>query len=334
MLHLIAREGGIVEISKLVPDAPGAIRAGTLGMIMRLASGCGLGGTGSSAPHSSPASDASAEPTLPTARSFDPAAADPFTYPATNSDFTVVDEEMVDGQRVHNISLAGAGGRQVLAYLIVPDEVQAAPAILYLHGFGGGLDRNQFLDEAIQMAQEGFISLHVQAQFPWLEPPTDLEHDQLAVIDQVIDLRRALDVLMSLDSVDPSRVGLVGHDFGAMYGALVAGSDERVSAAVLMAGTPRFANWFTLSWDPTEGDEAGYQEGMAPLDPAAWVARISPRPLLLQFGSGDAYVLDGPREEFIEAAGEGHETALYETTHLLNEIAADERRAWLVAHLE
>ena len=47
------------------------------------------------------------------------------------------------------------------------------------------------------------------------------------------DLRRALDVLLAQPGVDPKRIAYVGHDFGAMYGAVLAGVDRRVSVWAL-----------------------------------------------------------------------------------------------------
>ena len=50
------------------------------------------------------------------------------------------------------------------------------------------------------------------------------------------DVRRALDVLLAQPGLDKSRVAIVGHDFGAMWGALAAPADPRVTHFVYMAG--------------------------------------------------------------------------------------------------
>ena len=49
-------------------------------------------------------------------------------------------------------------------------------------------------------------------------------------------------------SVDASRIALVGHDYGAMYGALLADSDERIAAMVLQAPDALMGNWFAQFW--------------------------------------------------------------------------------------
>lgn len=55
------------------------------------------------------------------------------------------------------------------------------------------------------------------------------------MIDETIEVRRALDLLLAQPQVNRKRIGFVGHDYGAMYGALVAGVEKRVKAYVLIA---------------------------------------------------------------------------------------------------
>jgi len=62
--------------------------------------------------------------------------------------------------------------------------------------------------------------------------------------DQVIDLRRALDLLAAQPGLDHDRIAFVGHDFGAMTGALLAGADKRPRWYVLMAATTSFPAWY------------------------------------------------------------------------------------------
>ena len=62
------------------------------------------------------------------------------------------------------------------------------------------------------------------------------EEDYARSIQQVKDLRRALDVLLAQPNVDPARVAFVGHDFGAMYGVLEAANDKRIQGIRLHGG--------------------------------------------------------------------------------------------------
>jgi len=80
----------------------------------------------------------------------------------------------------------------------------------------------------------------------------------------VLDFWRGIDVLLAQPGVEAERLGFVGHDFGAMYGSILGGIDQRVKTYILMAGTGRFANWFLKYW-PSQGkrDLEGYKAGMA-----------------------------------------------------------------------
>ena len=77
------------------------------------------------------------------------------------------------------------------------------------------------------------------------------ERNLLAVSDFSGDmghLRRAFDLLLAQPDIDPTRVALVGHDFGAMYGLIAAAQDQRVRTCVLMACVPRLIDWFLGLW--------------------------------------------------------------------------------------
>ncbi len=78
--------------------------------------------------------------------------------------------------------------------------------------------------------------------------------------------RAALDLLAGRSDVDSGRIALVGHDFGAMHGAILAAEDARIAAAVLIAATPRWADWFLPFWQ-IDGDRHDYLRALAPLDP-------------------------------------------------------------------
>ena len=59
-----------------------------------------------------------------------------------------------------------------------------------------------------------------------------------------------------------------GHDFGAMYGALLAASDPRVKILAFQAGTSSFSNWFLYTQQKLspEGKQSVVSR-LAPLDP-------------------------------------------------------------------
>jgi dienelactone hydrolase len=145
----------------------------------------------------------------------------------------------------------------------------------------------------------------------------------------VRDLRRALDVLLGQPGIDRSRVGFVGHDFGAMYGTLAAAHDPRITHFVFMAGTASFSDWFLYGPPKLEGEaRQKFIAELAPLDPAAWLPKLH-GPLLLQFADRDEHVPAGRRERLIDAAPRGADVRVYQADHELNATATRERLAWL-----
>ncbi len=74
-----------------------------------------------------------------------------------------------------------------------------------------------------------------------------------------------------------------------MLAALAAADDPRLSAAVLMAPTPRWGDWFLAFW-PIAEDRIEYLRAMRSLDPVEVIGRLPPRPVLLQFARRDFYI--------------------------------------------
>jgi pimeloyl-ACP methyl ester carboxylesterase len=167
----------------------------------------------------------------------------------------------------------------------------------------------------------------------WYQDGRTLESDYDDAIRQVIELRRALDVLLSQPQIDTERVAYVGHDFGAMYGSVMAGVDHRASAYVLIAGASDFNQWmlFGVPEDQTGLDD--YKAQMAELAPARFIG-LADAPVLFQFGTEDFYTPQEDIDAFVAGAAEPKQVKLYDTEHAMDlpEIRAD-RLIFLIEQL-
>ena len=234
-----------------------------------------------------------------------------------------------DGARVHDIRVAGTE-----AYLVEPASgAGRGSAILFLHWFDTEApdgNRTQFLDEAAGLARDhGVVSLLPQGRFPWSEPPTDAEADARRIRAEVERHRAGVDLLAGRADVEPGRIGLVGHDFGAMHGVALAAEDERIAGAVLIAATPRWGDWFLPFW-PIAGDRWDYLRAMAPLDPISRIGELAPRPVCLQFARNDFFISGMTGLQLHGAAGEPKELHPYEADHGMRSAqAAADRAAFL-----
>jgi hypothetical protein len=225
------------------------------------------------------------------------------------------DDPSSDGSvRTSDVVLPGG----VEAFLVEPADGGRGAAVLFLHWFDTEApdgNRSQFLDEARQLAgRHGVVSVLPQGRFPWSGAPTDADADAARIRAEVASHRGAIDLLAARPDVERGRIGVVGHDFGAMHGVLLAAEDDRIAAAVLIAATPRWGDWFLPFW-PIAGDRWDYLRALAPLDPISRIGEIAPRPVCLQFARGDFYIADMTGLELHRAAGDPKEIHAYPADH-------------------
>ncbi len=244
------------------------------------------------------------------------------------------------GIEVRDVTFAGASGGRIGAYLVRPSgDLKSAPGVLFVHWYdpeSHDSNRSQFLGQAIDLAHEGAVSLLIDTMWSDAEwfPRRNRNDDFKNSVEAVKDLRRALDVLLSQKGVDAKRVAYVGHDFGAMYGAVLSSVDRRVSAWALQAGTTSFSDWFLLGTRLSDAERQAVVDTLAPLDPVKHIAAAAPAPVFLQFGNKDPYV-PGPRAEaFFKAAKEPKKMQYYDAGHGLNAKAVADRQQWLREQLK
>ena len=185
------------------------------------------------------------------------------------------------------------------------------------------------------MAERGAMSLLIETVWSdrdWFIKRTQ-DDDRRTSIEQIVELRRAMDLLLGQPGVDPKRLAYVGHDFGAMYGVVMGSIDPRPSCYALMAGAPRLSDWF-LYYPRLDGAEReAFVREMSDLDPIDRAAGLSPAPVLFQFGTNDPHVPAERAEAFHAAAGEPKELRWYDAGHGLNDSATAERVEWLTRRL-
>jgi len=244
----------------------------------------------------------------------------------------------VEGGSIAELTYLAVPSQRRAAYLVRPDGDGPFPAILYVHWYepqACDSHRSQFLGEAESMMRRGVISLLIETMWSdrdWFLKRTQAD-DFAASAQQTIELRRAADLLLSQPGADGARFAYVGHDFGAMYGVVMGSVDARPCCYVLMAGTPRFSDWYLYYPRVSDEDRQAFIRDMAPLDPHGRVEALAPAPLLFQFGRSDPHVPPRRAEDFFDAAGEPKTVQWYDAGHALNEDAARDRERWLQAQL-
>jgi dienelactone hydrolase len=240
-----------------------------------------------------------------------------------------------EGVLLREISYANVDGSRNGATIVAPKNSTAPrPGLLFVHWYGPPAptsNRTEFVPDAIALAKTGALSLLIDT--PWSRPEyfekRTRDGDFARSVRQVKELRRALDLLLAQPKIDPSRVAFVGHDFGAMYGLLVAAVDTRVRAYVFMAGTQSFSDWFLYGQPKLEGEaRQKFVDELAPLDPIRYLPKLE-IPILLQFAENDVYVPKARADALATAAAGPKAVRFYPAEHELNEQATQERIAWL-----
>jgi dienelactone hydrolase len=225
----------------------------------------------------------------------------------------------------------------VSAYLVRPAgrlHHDASAGILFLHWLGQiHNDRTEYLGEAIQFAQRGVVSVLPQGYFPWVPDPDGTTADVMRVQDQVKAMDAALDRLVDTRGVDRSRIAVVGHDYGAMYGSLLADQDERVSTMVLEAPDSTWGNWFATYWLGLEGQARDdYLALFDGLDPVDHTARLGSH-VLFQWAGQDVYITPEVEAAFAASSPDAQVLVYPNADHQLTDRAMVDRDAFLADQL-
>jgi len=250
------------------------------------------------------------------------------------------------GVAVHDISYASPKGGRVPAYLVVPDGPGPFAAILWGHWYWPNsefFNRREFLEEAVVLAPAGVVSLlttgpgarpgHVNDKNPMSEQQvTDL-------IQSIVDMRRAADLLLARKDVDPHRLAYVGHSYNAEVGGFLSGIDKRFKAFVLMAGplsdevdeqSDQYQQ-FRQQVGPEKFDAfvAKYQW----LDPGKFVSRAAPATVFLQYASQEDFLTPARAKQYAAIVSEPKQFKIYEAPHALNAEARRDRIVFLTDQL-
>ena len=254
--------------------------------------GCGGGGAGG----------ASGKP--PTTFDYDPSV--PFRYVdrgVVNHDYPI---------KIHDVSFASARSGRVHAYLVVAPGKGPFPAVIWAHG--SGVTRQDLLPSATWFAARGAIGLVPDDPFernPQLDYASDARQ-RAAIVQQVIDLRRGVDLLQSRHDVVPKRIAFSGLSFGAIQGAFLAGAEPRIKAFDLQSGRGR-------SLGPG-------------LDPTRWIRR-SHAAFFVQDGLHDQVVPRAQLEALARAAPQPKTVRWYDAQHGLDRAAEHDQLNWLAKEL-
>jgi cephalosporin-C deacetylase-like acetyl esterase len=251
--------------------------------------------------------------------------------------------------KIYDISYVSLKGGRVPAYLVVPQGKRPFAGILFGHwAMKGSSVRNraEFLDEAVALAETGVVSLLPDAPFARpgykeSDEPFDPREPEF-YFQQLLDLRRGVDLLLSRKDIDPARIAYVGHSYNANVGGVLAGVEKRIKTFVLMAGSLSDAEGMRSDHPDMvklrQSIGAEKIEKMIAqtswLDPFYYIGHAAPSSVLLQYAHNDGILTDSRVQYYFGLVSEPKMLKFYNATHALNAQARRDRFEWLRKHLE
>jgi putative redox protein len=162
------------------------------------------------------------------------------------------------------------------------------------------------------------------------------------------DLKAAIDYLCQLETVDTSRLSIMGFSGGAATSIYAAAHDRRITSVVTCACPARFfdiAEFSRIEEFLTHCRQIGiirdsdfpqsvdeWAKGFEEISPLKWIGMISPRPVLIVHGDRDETVPKNHARELYEQAGEPRDIAIIEDGEhklRLSQAAVNAALSWL-----
>lgn len=243
---------------------------------------------------------------------------------------------------VEDITYASPKGGRVPAYLVIPSGGGQFPAVIWGHWYWASSEfanRDEFLEEAILLAHSGVASLLISGPIarPGYEKPKSPFTEEATgyLVQEVVDMRRGVDLLLARKDIDPKRIAYVGHSYNASVGGLLSGIDKRFAAFVLMAGnlsdeadlkTRTFQDIRTRI-GPEKFDAIIAKYAWA--DPGKYVSHAAPAPVFLQYATKEDFLNPEQAKRYFAIVSEPKEMKLYDAPHALNAAARVDRITFL-----
>jgi cephalosporin-C deacetylase-like acetyl esterase len=237
------------------------------------------------------------------------------------------------------ITYASPKGGNVPATLMVPDGEGPFAGIVMMHGMPG--TRHHLFWAGLFYADMGAVVILIDAPFARPEnvtrswPLTFTEQDREEQIQLIVDLRRAVDLLIARPDVDPDRIAYIGVSYGGAMGGLLSGVEDRLQAYVFVVGDGGLVEHVTSPgvqdpfYELTVKEQEVWVASMWPIEPIHYVGHAAPAALLFQNGFHDEAVLPLNAEHYQEAGSEPKTIMWYNAGHFLPDQHRLDQAQWL-----
>ena len=244
-----------------------------------------------------------------------------------------------------DFTYASPKGGRVPATLLVPDGPGPFAGVVLMHGMPSR--RQDVVNTGERFARAGAVVIAIDA--PHARPEhrqradsaiVFTERDREEQIQLIVDLRRAVDLLLARADVDPQRLAYVGFSYGGAMGGLLAGVEDRLQAYVLVVGDGGLVT-HAIGLDDVDGGlyslpqdkREAWWDAMWPIEPIHFVGHAAPAALLFQSGRQDRLVPLPDAVRYQLAANEPKDIMWYDAGHSLGNEAWRDQAYWLEQHI-
>ena len=127
-----------------------------------------------------------------------------------------------------------SSGLKLSGILHVPDRRSGAlGAVCVLHGFGSNKDSSTGIATAKLFEGLGYAALRFDMRGCG---ESEGVRGKVICLEQVDDTKAAVSYLQTRSEIDPRRIGVIGHSFGAAVAVYSAGVDSRIAACISSGG--------------------------------------------------------------------------------------------------
>jgi uncharacterized protein len=176
-------------------------------------------------------------------------------------------------------------GLKLSGVLHVPENRKPGarlPTFIVLHGFVGTKDKSHVEIIARMIADLGYCVFRMDFRGCG---ESEGARGEVRCFDQVADTRNAVTFLSGLEEVDPRRIGVTGHSFGAAVAIFSAGVDDRIACVVSFCGWGDGERKFRgqhptpEAWEKFTGILEKGRKHMAETGESMWVSRFDVVPI-------------------------------------------------------
>jgi cephalosporin-C deacetylase-like acetyl esterase len=233
---------------------------------------------------------------------------------------------------VKNLTYASPKGGRVPTILVVPPGKGPFAAMVWMHPSGG--TRTYYLYNALELAKKGVVSILIDAPYLYLSKNSPFSftlEDRDIYIRNIVDLRRAVDLLLEEFPIDQKRMGFAGYSLGALLGGVFAGIEKRLSAFALQAGGGKITDF--LSEGNSDSHQKEYLKQMEVLDAIHYIGHAAPASILIQHGLSDTTIQPQNGQLLYQAASSPKTIKWYDVGHNFDPVTDKDLLAWLSQQL-